>query len=91
MKTIKINNVEDLKQFILNNDLTEDQIINLVFATLKVFINCFDEYKTIFGEIKKDEFMNKTQKSIIVKKIDEVVKNYPIGIRPFFLDYSLTE
>jgi len=89
MKTeILIATPEDLKKFILNNELTDRQISNLIFSTLKVFIINPDKLE---NDYKKNDFIKKNDKIEIIKKIDEVLKKYPIGKRPIFFDYSLND
>jgi len=89
MKTeIIIATPEDLKKFILNNELTDRQISNLIFSTLKVFIINPDKLE---NDYKKNDFIKENDKIEIIKKIDEVLKKYPIGKRPIFFDYSLND
>jgi len=91
MKTkteILIATPEDLKKFILNNELTDRQISNLIFSTLKVFIINPDKLE---NDYKKNDFIKENDKIEIIKKIDEVLKKYPIGKRPIFFDYSLND
>jgi len=89
MKTeIIIATPEDLKKFILNNELTDKQINSLIFSTLKVFIINPDKLE---NDYKKNDFIKENDKIEIIKKIDEVLKKYPIGKRPIFFDYSLND
>ena len=54
MKMIEINNYEDLRYFILNNELTTKQIDEVVKQTLGVFI--IDKYSKSELILKLDEF-----------------------------------
>jgi hypothetical protein len=71
-KTININNFNELKNFILSNDLTKNQIEDIIFKTIRVFIIDFDNYK---------------DKRELIKELECFIIEFPdIDKRPIFLD-----
>lgn len=57
MKKVKLNNVEELKKFILENDISEDSIRELVRTCLKVWISEFKSKEELILQI--DELLLK--------------------------------
>ena len=53
MKTrIQINNFDELKAFVLSNELTKDQLQDLIFKTLNIFINKNEDKTEIINKIE---------------------------------------
>jgi len=71
-KIININNFNELKNFILSNDLTKNQIEDIIFNTIRVFIIDYNSYK------------NKRE---LLQELEFFINEFPdIDKRPIFLD-----